>query len=245
MTNTNTNKPLVIITGATSGIGQQTAIRFSEAGHPLLLLGRNIEKIENLNLPNSIVEQIDVTDISALKTAILEAEKTYGPADAILNIAGLMLLGDVATQDPAEWQAMVNTNILGVLNGMQAVLPGMKSRRHGTIMNVSSIAGIKPFPNHAAYTATKFAVHGMSDNVREEVADLNIRVMTIAPGAVETPLLSHTTSQDIKDGYAEWKKEMGGVLAADDVARTMLFAYQQPQSVNLREIVLATTKQVA
>ena len=69
--------------------------------------------------------------------------------------------------------------------------------------------------------------------------------MTIAPGAVETPLLSHTTSQDIKDGYVEWKKEMGGVLAADDVARTMLFAYQQPQSVNLREIVLATTKQVA
>ena len=242
---TSDNKPLIIITGSTSGIGQQTAIRFSDAGHPLLLIGRNTAKIQNLNLPNSIIKQVDVTDIEALKASVLEAEKIYGPADAILNIAGLMLLGDVATQDPAEWQSMVNTNVLGVLNGMQAVLPGMKSRRHGTIMNVSSIAGIKPFPNHAAYTATKFAVHGMTDNVREEVADLNIRVMTIAPGAVETALLSHTTSQEIKDGYADWKQEMGGVLAPDDVARTMLFAYQQPQSVNLREIVLATTKQVA
>lgn len=238
-------KPLVIITGATSGIGQQTAVRFSEAGHPLLLIGRKIESLVSLNLPNAMIKQIDVTDIGALKAVVLEAEKVYGPADAIFNIAGLMLLGDVALQDPTEWQAMVNVNVLGVLNGMQTVLPGMKSRRHGTIVNVSSIAGIKPFPNHAAYTATKFAVHGMTDNVREEVAELNIRVITIAPGAVETPLLSHTTSSEIKDGYADWKKQMGGVLAPDDVARTILFAYQQPQSVNLREIVLATTKQVA
>jgi NADP-dependent 3-hydroxy acid dehydrogenase YdfG len=238
------DKPLIIITGATSGIGKQTAVRFSEAGHPLLLLGRNIKILHDLKLPNTDIKKIDVTDINALKTAIAETEKTYGPADAILNIAGIMLLGDVATQDAQEWQDMVNVNILGVLNGMQAVLPGMKSRNHGTIMNVSSIAGIKPFPNHAAYTGTKFAVHGMTDNVREEVANLNIRVMTIAPGAVETPLLSHTTSAEIKEGYNEWKKDIGGVLEADDVARTMLFAYQQPQSVNLREIVLATTKQV-
>ena len=237
-------KPLIVITGATSGIGQQTAIRFSEAGHPLLLLGRNTAALDALNLENTLIRKVDVTDLEALKTAIAEAENIYGPTDAILNIAGLMLLGDVATQEASEWQAMVNVNIMGVLNGMQAVLPGMKTRQHGTIMNVSSIAGIKPFPNHAAYTATKFAVHGMTDNVREEVASMNIRVMTIAPGAVETPLLSHTTSQEIKNGYAQWKKDMGEILAPDDVARTMLFAYQQPQSVNLREIVLATTKQV-
>ncbi len=239
------NKPLIIITGATSGIGMQTAVRFSEAGHPLLLIGRNTAKLAELNLPNTMIEKVDVTDIEALKAAIEKAESQYGPADAIINNAGVMLLGDIADQNAAEWKTMVDVNILGVLNGMQAVMPGMKARQHGTIINISSIAGIKPFPNHAAYTGTKFAVHGMTDNVREELSPYNVRVMTIAPGAVETPLLSHTTSQAIKDGYADWKEEMGGVLAADDIARTILFAYQQPQSVNLREIVLATTKQEA
>lgn len=239
------HKPLVVMTGATSGIGMQTAVRFSEAGYPLLLIGRNLDKLSTLNLPHCIIAHVDVTDIAALKAAIKDAESTYGATDALLNIAGVMLLGDVANQDPKEWQTMFNVNVLGMLNGMQAVLADMKQRRHGTIINVSSIAGIKPFPNHAAYTGTKFAVHGMTDNVREEAAPYNVRVMTIAPGAVETPLLSHTTSQAIKDGYAEWKRDMGGVLSPDDVARVILFAYQQPQSVNIREIVLATTKQVA
>lgn len=239
------SKPLVVITGATSGIGMQTAVRFSEAGYPLLLIGRNTAKLEALNLPNTIIDAVDVTDLAAFKASIAKAEAEYGPADAIINNAGVMLLGDIADQDATEWKTMVDVNILGVLNGMQAVMAGMKERQHGTIINISSIAGIKPFPNHAAYTGTKFAVHGMTDNVREELSPYNIRVMTIAPGAVETPLLSHTSSQAIKDGYAEWKEEMGGVLAADDIARTILFAYQQPQSVNLREIVLATTKQSA
>ncbi|MDF1796813.1 MAG: SDR family oxidoreductase [Coxiellaceae bacterium] len=237
-------KHLVVITGATSGIGMACATLFSEAGHPLLLLGRNTEKLTALNLPHCEIATVDVTDIDQFKAAILQAEKTYGPADCLLNVAGMMLLGDIADQNPQEWKTMVDVNILGVMNGMQAVLSEMKHRQHGTIMNVSSIAGIKPFPNHAAYVGTKFAVHGMTDNVREEAAPFNVRVITIAPGAVETPLLSHTTSQEIKDGYAEWKKEMGVILAPEDVARTMLFAYQQPQSVNLREIVLATTKQV-
>ena len=237
-------KPLIVITGATSGIGMACAERFSAAGHPLLLIGRNTEKLKQLNLPNCEIAKVDVTDINQFKAAISQAELVYGPTDCLLNVAGMMLLGDIADQDAAEWKTMVDVNILGVMNGMQAVLDGMKKREHGTIMNVSSIAGIKPFPNHAAYVGTKFAVHGMTDNVREEAALYNVRVITIAPGAVETPLLSHTTSQAIKDGYAEWKKEMGVILAPDDVARTMLFAYQQPQSVNIREIVLATTKQV-
>lgn len=238
-------KPLIIITGATSGIGLQTALAFSDAGYPLLLIGRRVEVLEELNIANAIIAKVDVSDTNALKLAIESAEAKFGPADCIINNAGMMLLGDVADQDPAQWQTMVNVNILGVLNGMQAVLNDMKDRQHGTIINVSSIAGIKPFPNHAAYTATKFAVHGMSDNVREEVAPYNVRVITIAPGAVDTPLLSHTTSDQIKQDYAAWKEDMGGVLSAKDVARTILFAYQQPQSVNIREIVLATTKQAA
>lgn len=239
----NYNKPLIVITGASSGIGAAVAKLFSSNGFPLLLLARRIEKIEALNLPDTVCKKVDVTDIDSLKSAIAEAEKVYGKADAIINNAGVMLLGDVTTQNPAEWKKMYDVNILGLLNGMQSVLPGMKERNSGTIINISSIAGRKTFPDHAAYCGTKFGVHAITENVRQEVARHNIRLVTIAPGAVETELLSHTTSEEIKGNYEAWKKEMGGVLKAEDIANAIWYAYNQPQGVNIREVVLAATKQ--
>ncbi|MCX8773656.1 SDR family oxidoreductase [Vibrio parahaemolyticus] len=236
-------KKLVVITGASSGIGEAIARRFSEEGHPLLLVARRVERLEALNLPNTLCEKVDVTDQASLITAIEKAEAQFGPADVLVNNAGVMLLGQIDTQDAAEWKRMFDVNVLGLLNGMHSVLASMKARNSGTIINISSIAGKKTFPDHAAYCGTKFAVHAISENVREEVAASNVRVTTIAPGAVETELLSHTTSQDIKDGYDAWKADMGGVLAADDVARAVMFAYQQPQNVCIREIALAPTKQ--
>ncbi len=236
-------KSLIVITGASSGIGEAIARRLSNAGHPLLLIARRIEKLTALDLPNTLCEQVDITDKASFTAAISKAESMYGPADAIINNAGVMLLGQIDQQSSSEWQSMFDVNVLGLLNGMQAVLAPMKARNHGTIINISSIAGRKTFGNHAAYCGTKFAVHAISENVREEVAASNVRVVTIAPGAVETELLSHTTSQTIKDGYQDWKQEMGGVLAADDVARAVEFAYQQPQDVCIREIVLAPTRQ--
>ncbi|EGQ8046968.1 SDR family oxidoreductase [Vibrio parahaemolyticus] len=236
-------KKLVVITGASSGIGEAIARRFSEEGHPLLLVARRVERLEALNLPNTLCEKVDVTDQASLITAIEKAEAQFGPADVLVNNAGVMLLGQIDTQDAAEWKRMFDVNVLGLLNGMHSVLASMKARNSGTIINISSIAGKKTFPDHAAYCGTKFAVHAISENVREEVAASHVRVTTIAPGAVETELLSHTTSQDIKDGYDAWKVDMGGVLAADDVARAVMFAYQQPQNVCIREIALAPTKQ--
>ncbi|HCG8609766.1 SDR family oxidoreductase [Vibrio parahaemolyticus] len=236
-------KKLVVITGASSGIGEAIARRFSEEGHPLLLVARRVERLEALNLPNTLCEKVDVTDQASLITAIEKAEAQFGPADVLVNNAGVMLLGQIDTQDAAEWKRMFDVNVLGLLNGMHSVLASMKARNSGIIINISSIAGKKTFPDHAAYCGTKFAVHAISENVREEVAASNVRVTTIAPGAVETELLSHTTSQDIKDGYDAWKVDMGGVLAADDVARAVMFAYQQPQNVCIREIALAPTKQ--
>ncbi|EGQ8033002.1 SDR family oxidoreductase [Vibrio parahaemolyticus] len=236
-------KKLVVITGASSGIGEAIARRFSEEGHPLLLVARRVERLEALNLPNTLCEKVDVTDQASFITAIEKAEAQFGPADVLVNNAGVMLLGQIDTQDAAEWKRMFDVNVLGLLNGMHSVLASMKARNSGTIINISSIAGKKTFPDHAAYCGTKFAVHAISENVREEVAASNVRVTTIAPGAVETELLSHTTSQDIKDGYDAWKVDMGGVLAADDVARAVMFAYQQPQNVCIREIALAPTKQ--
>jgi NADP-dependent 3-hydroxy acid dehydrogenase YdfG len=242
---TTQTKPLIVITGASSGIGAAIAKRFSEAGHALLLIARRVDKVEALGLPNTLCRKVDVTDATAFRAAIAEAEAQFGPVDGLVNNAGVMLLGQIDTQDPAEWQKMFNVNVLALLTGMQAVLGDMKARGTGTIINISSIAGKKSFPNHAAYVGTKFAVSSITENVREEVADTGVRVMTICPGAVETELLGHTTDQEIIDGYQAWKEGMGGVLEADDIARTAAFMYAQPQNVNIRDVVIAATRQPA
>ncbi|WP_095078479.1 SDR family oxidoreductase [Pseudomonas sp. Irchel s3h17] len=240
------SKPLIIITGASSGIGEACARLFSAAGHPLLLLARRIERLEALALPDTLSRGVDITDRSALIQAVKEAEAQFGPADALINNAGVMLLGDITTQDPAQWEQMLDVNVKGLLNGVHAVVAGMVERKHGTIINVSSVAGRKTFPNHVAYVGTKFAVHGISENLREELSPHNVRVITIAPGAVETELLSHTTDEAIKSGYHAWKQDMGGtVLSAQDVASAIQYAYAQPQNVCIREIVLAATRQQA
>ncbi|NWA01658.1 SDR family oxidoreductase [Pseudomonas gingeri] len=239
------SKPLIIITGASSGIGEATARLLSAAGHPLLLLARRTERLEALALPNTLSRGVDVTDRNALLAAVTEAEALYGPADALINNAGVMLLGNISEQDPEQWDRMFDVNVKGLLNGVHAVTAGMVERKRGTIINISSVAGRKTFPNHVAYVGTKFAVHGLSENLREELAPHNVRVITIAPGAVETELLSHTTDDAIKSGYEAWKAgDMGGVvLSADDVATAIRYAYEQPQHVCIREIVLAATRQ--
>lgn len=238
-------KPLIIITGASSGIGEATARQLSALGYPLLLLARRIERLQALALPHALCRQVDVTDAAALQAAVAEAEALYGAADALVNNAGVMLLGRMHEQDPAEWQRMLDVNVRGVLNGIHSVLAGMMARRHGTIINVSSIAGRKTFPDHVAYCGSKFAVHAISENLREEVSSHNVRVITIAPGAVETELLGHTTSASIREGYEAWKRTMGPVLRAEDVADAIRYAYEAPQNVCIREIVLAATHQPA
>jgi NADP-dependent 3-hydroxy acid dehydrogenase YdfG len=240
------SKPLIIITGASSGIGEAAARLFSAAGHPLLLLARRVERLEALQLPNTLSRRVDITDRAGLLTAVAEAQALFGPADALINNAGVMLLGEVTQQDPAQWEQMLDVNVKGLLNGIHAVVAGMVERKHGTIINVSSVAGRKTFPNHVAYVGTKFAVHGLSENLREELSPHNVRVVTIAPGAVDTELLSHTTDEEIKTGYRAWKQDMGGtVLNANDVASAIVYAYQQPQNVCIREMVMAATRQQA
>lgn len=239
------SKPLVVITGASSGIGAATAQAFSAAGHPLLLLSRRLDRMEQLGLPDTLSVAVDVTDAAAVKAAIAQAEAQYGPVGCLVNNAGVMLLGQVDVQDPAEWQTMLNVNVMGVLNGIHAVLAGMKQRGVGTIVNISSVAGRKTFPDHAAYCATKFAVHALTENIREEVSGTGVRLAVIAPGVVETELLSHTTDEGIKAGYQEWKQDIGGAIGPEVVADAIMFAYNQPPNVCIREIVLAPTSQQA
>ncbi|MFF0411156.1 SDR family oxidoreductase [Kitasatospora sp. NPDC004745] len=237
------SKPLIVITGASSGIGAATARLLSAQGHPLLLLARRLERLEELALPETLCRKVDVTDREALREAVREAEERFGPADAIVNNAGAMLLGRIADQDSEEWDRMIDLNVKGVLYGVRAVLPGMLARGAGTVINVSSVAGRKTFPNHTAYVGTKFAVHAMSENLREEVASSGVRVITIAPGAVETELLSHTTDERIKEDYQAWKEAAGGALDPQVVAEAVVYAYRQPPEVTIREIVLAATGQ--
>lgn len=187
-----------------------------------------------------------VTDRQAVAAAIAEAEQQFGPVDAMVNNAGVMLLGNIDQQDPDEWEQMLDVNVKGLLNGVHAVTKGMIERKAGTIINISSIAGRKTFPNHVVYVGTKFAVHGLSENLREELSPHNVRVVVIAPGADETELLSHTSSDVIKAGYQAWKQDMGGkVLSPEDVAHAIEYAYSQPQYVCIREIILAATRQGA
>lgn len=237
---------LIVITGASSGFGAAMAKTFNAAGNPLLLLGRRTDKIEALplNFDNVMVRSVDVTDKAAFQGAIDEAEAQFGPVDLLVNNAGVMLLGNVLKQDPQEWQTMLDTNVMGVLNGMQIVLPQMVAREGGTVINISSLAGKKTFVNHAAYVASKFGVHGLSETVREEVSGKNVRVAMVAPGAAETELLTHVTDGGALKDYDAWKATMGGVtLDPQHVADAVAFIYNMPQDVNVREIDIAATRQ--
>ena len=241
-----TNNKLIVITGASSGFGIEMAKEFAKDGYSLLLLARRIEKMEALKLPNTMCRKVDVTHKDEFEAAVREAEAKFGKTDLIVNNAGVMLLGDIATQDAKEWKTMLDVNVMGVMNGMQIVMNDMKLRKTGTIINISSIAGVIPFDNHAAYCASKFGVTGLTKVVRGEMSPFNVRVLSIMPGAVKTELLGHTTDQNIIDGYNDWKESVGAVnITATDVAQTIKYAYQLPQAVSLREIMITDTKQDA
>lgn len=236
---------LVIITGASSGIGEAIARLLSAKGHPLLLLARRLDRLEALNLPKCLCEKLDVTDLNAFKVAVEKAQAQFGPTQCLVNNAGVMLLSDFACQDAKEWQTMLDVNVLGVMHGVAAVLPSMLEQGAGTIINVSSIAGQKAFPKHSAYCASKFAVHGYTETLRAEVASKNVRVSLVSPGAVETELLGHTSHDNVIADYEVWKKSIGGALRADDVARAVDYIVSQPAHLCVREVTLAPTRQEA
>ena len=236
-------KKLAVITGASSGIGMEIAKRFSSNGHPTLLISRRKEIMQNLNLENSMSVSADVTNLEEIKNAIKTAEEKYGKTDLLVNCAGVMLLGNIDNQSYEEWKNMIDVNINGILTTTNVILPDMIKRNEGTIINISSIAGRKTFKNHGIYCGTKFAVHAITESIREEVADKNVRVIVIAPGVVETNLLSHTTDENIKSDYIQWKKSIGNGLNASDIVNCVEFAYNMPQDICVRELVIAKTKQ--
>jgi len=237
------SKPLTLITGASSGIGEATARIFSAAGYPLLLLARRLERMEALNLPDTLCREVDVTDRAAVNAAVAEAQARFGPVDCAINNAGVAHLANILEQDPQEWDDMIAVNITGVMNVLHAVMKGMSERRHGTIINMSSIAGRKVYPDHTVYCGTKYYVHAVSESIRGKLAPFDVRVMVISPGIIETEVLDHVTDPTTLRNYRENKARIGGGISADYVAQSMLFAYELPQNVLIQEICLTPTRQ--
>ena len=237
------HNPLVIITGASSGIGAATARLFAASGYPLLLLARRLEPMEALGLPNALCRAVDVMDLEGFRAAIAEAEARFGKADCLVNNAGVMLCADPAAQGVDEWQKMIDINIRGLLNGIHLVLADMVARQGGTIVNLGSIAGVKTFPKHAVYCGTKFAVHAITETIREEVSGSDVRLINIAPGMVETDLVNGSTDEEARDGWWAYANQIGGALKPESIAQSILFAYQMPQSVCVREMIVCPTRQ--
>ncbi|MEM7047512.1 MAG: SDR family oxidoreductase [Pseudomonadota bacterium] len=236
-------KPLVAITGASSGIGAATAQAFSKAGHPLLLMARRLDRMQALNLPNAVLKQVDVRERNSIAQAVQDAEDQYGPTDMMLANAGIARLADISRQPPEEWDEMIDINTKGVLNSVHAVMNGMMKRRGGTLIMMSSIAGRKVYPDHTVYCGTKYFVHGIAESLREYLSAYNVRVLVISPGVIETEVLSGVLDQQTLQAYRENKKRIGGGVAAEVVADQLLTAYQLPQSVLIQEICLTPTAQ--
>jgi NADP-dependent 3-hydroxy acid dehydrogenase YdfG len=237
------SKPLIVITGASSGIGQATAKAFSKLGFPLLLLARRLARMEEMGLTDCICRQVDVRDRSSIQLAVDEAEAIYGPTDCLFNNAGIARLADIGSQNPLEWDESIDINAKGVMNTLHAVMDGMKKRQHGTIVNMSSIAGRKVYPDHTIYCGTKFFVHAISESIRGYLAPHNVRMIVISPGVIETEVLDHVTDKNTLASYQKNKENIGGGISAEHVASMIVFAYQMPQNVLIQEMVITPTKQ--
>jgi len=235
-----------VITGASSGIGEATARLLAAEGARVALGARRIERLETLRSEiestggEALVRTTDVTrreDVEALVAATLDA---WGQVDALVNNAGIMPLSFIRNLHVEEWERMVDVNIKGVLYGVAAVLPDMRRRGAGHILNVSSVAGRRVFPTGAVYCGTKFAVSAISEGLRGELtASDGIRVTSIEPGAVATELPHSITDPEVAEASSEYADMR--MLDADDIARAILYAMSQPDHVDVAQVLVMPT----
>ncbi|MEL6909349.1 MAG: SDR family oxidoreductase [Cyanobacteria bacterium J06629_2] len=236
---------VVIITGASSGLGEAAARRLAQQGAKLMLAARREERLQEL------VEEIgkaggtakyqitDVTDRAQVEALAKETKQAYGRLDVLINNAGLMPLSPLAANKVDEWEQMVDVNIKGVLYGVSAVMPIMLEQESGHIINISSVAGHKVFAGGTVYCATKFAVKAISEGIRME-SDGKIRSTNISPGAVATELTSTISHQETAE-MAEQLYDMA--IDADAIARAITYAIEQPGNVDVNEMIIRPTKQ--
>lgn len=239
------NNKVVIITGASSGLGEATALRLAKNGAKLMLAARRENRLQKLVSEiekDGGIAQYQITDVSdrnqveALAKATQEA---YGRIDVLVNNAGLMPLSPLAETKVDEWDKMIDVNIKGLLYGIAAVMPVMQQQKSGHIINLSSVAGHKVFPAGAVYCATKFAVKAISEGIRLE-SDGNIRSTNISPGVIDTEL---TTTISDEETAKQVEQLYSVAIDADAIARAITYAIEQPADVDVNEMIIRPTKQ--
>jgi NADP-dependent 3-hydroxy acid dehydrogenase YdfG len=238
---------VVVITGASSGLGEATARLLSAEGAAVVLGARRVERLKSLadeltdKGGKALAIATDVTDHEQVKKLVDAAVQKFGRIDVMINNAGLMPHSPLERLKIDDWDRMIDVNIKGVLYGIAAALPYMKQQKAGHIINVSSVAGHKVTPNGAVYCATKHAVRALSEGLRVEVKPYNIRTTIISPGAVATELPDSVTEPDVADRIHKFYKEVA--IPADSFARAVAFAMSQPDDVDVNEILFRPTRQ--
>jgi len=238
------NPKTVLITGASSGIGEATALRLASDGHRLFLGARRTERLE------AVVERIggaaggaasfrrlDVTDAEDVRRFVADATDTYGGADVMINNAGVMPLSALAENKVDEWNRMIDVNIRGVLHGISAALPVMRAQGSGHIVNVASIGAHEVEPTAAVYCATKFAVWAISEGLRKEQSG-DIRVSVISPGVTESELAESISDEQARDAMRDYRAL---AIPASAIADAIAFAIGQPPEVDVNEIIVRPT----
>ena len=241
---------IVLITGASSGIGEATVRMLAADGAHVVLAARRLDRLQAISDEITsgggkvTVFEADVSDEAACRKLVEDAERECGPVDVLVNNAGVMLLGPVKDAPTEEWRTMVEVNLLGLLYMTHAILPSFYSRKRGHIVNVSSVTGRTATAGSAVYNATKWGVNAFTEALRHELVQdkSGVRTTLIEPGAVVTELVSHNreeVQETVRSRYAGVSKR----LEADDIARSIVYAIGQPQHVNINEILVRPTEQ--
>src|ERR687896_2231537 len=229
------------ITGASSGIGEATALALSAAGAAVALGARRRDRLEDLagrlDGPCS-VHQVDVTDEEQARGFVGAAHREHGGLHVLVNNAGVMLLGPVDGAPTEEWRRMLEVNIWGLLICTHAALPLIAKSGGGDVVNVSSVAGRRADAGAAVYNMTKFGVHAFSEALRQEALHSGVRVTVVAPGFVETELQDHNTDPVVLSAIARGRETIGEVLQPEDIAEAILHAVTRPAHVCLNEVVV-------
>ncbi|WP_110648134.1 SDR family oxidoreductase [Salinicola peritrichatus] len=239
-----TNK-IVVITGASSGLGAETARNLVKAGAKVALGARRLDRLEalaqELGSENATVFKVDVTDREQVKAFVDHAVATFGRIDVMINNAGIMPLAPLELMRFDEWDQCIDVNIKGVLWGIAAALPYFKEQKSGQFINVSSVAGHTISAGGAIYSATKYSVRVISEALRKEVKPYNIRTTVLSPGAVDTELPASVGAPGVNEAIAGFYQQYA--IPADSFAHCVLFAMSQPENVDISEILFRPTSQ--
>lgn len=246
-TGNNIEGKVVVITGASSGLGEATARHLSALGATVVLGARRVDRIEALAEEltraggKAVAVATDVTDHEAVKVLVDTAVLSFGRIDVMINNAGLMPHSPLERLKIDDWNQTIDVNIKGVLYGIAAALPHMKQQKSGHIINVSSVAGRQVRPGSAVYAATKAAVLMLSEGLRQEVKPYNLRTTVISPGAVATDLPGSITEPDVAGFISKFYEEYA--VPPESFARAVAFAISQPPEIDVNEILFRPTRQ--